>query len=46
MRYGRDISEARAKALAGMGLVYFEGNFLHYRTDIGSRDVERSLAED
>lgn len=43
---GRDISEARAKALAGIGLVYFEGNSLHYRTDIGYRDVERSLAED
>lgn len=38
---GRDIVDARRKAYEAMSLLYIEGNNLHYRTDIGWRDVER-----
>jgi phosphoribosylamine--glycine ligase len=41
---GRDVIEARKRAYAAMSSVYIEGNNLHYRTDIGWRDVAR-LAE-
>jgi len=38
---GETVIEARKKAYEAMSLVYVEGNNLHYRTDIGWRDVER-----
>lgn len=38
---GEDIIEARKKAYAAMSTLFIEGNNLHYRTDIGWRDVER-----
>lgn len=38
---GRDVIEARQKAYNAMALISIEGNNLHYRTDIGYRDVER-----
>ncbi len=40
---GADILEARQRAYAAMGCVHIEGNNLHYRTDIGWRDVERYI---
>lgn len=38
---GRNVIEARQKAYEAMSLVSVEGNNLHYRTDIGWRDVAR-----
>ncbi|MBU1000034.1 phosphoribosylamine--glycine ligase [Patescibacteria group bacterium] len=38
---GKDVLEARGKAYKAMKLVNIEGNNLHYRTDIGARDVDR-----
>ena len=38
---GKNIIEARKKAYKTMSTIYVEGNNLHYRTDIGWRDVER-----
>ncbi len=38
---GKDIIEAREKAYQAMELISIEGDNLHYRTDIGWRDVER-----
>lgn len=38
---GKDIQQARKKAYEAISLIYIEGNNLHYRTDIGWRDVER-----
>lgn len=38
---GRDVIDARKKAYAGMSKLQIEGDNLHYRTDIGWRDVER-----
>ena len=38
---GKTIIEARERAYSAMSLLYVEGNNLHYRTDIGWRDVER-----
>ena len=38
-----DIIGARQKAYAAMAFVSVEGNGLHYRTDIGWRDVERQV---
>ena len=38
---GLDIVDARKKAYNAMKLINIEGNNLHYRTDIGWRDVER-----
>lgn len=38
---GKDIQEARRNAYEAMSLIHIEGNNLHYRTDIGWRDVER-----
>jgi phosphoribosylamine--glycine ligase len=40
---GKTIAEARARAYAAMSHIFVEGNNLHYRTDIGWREVERSL---
>lgn len=38
---GNNVIEAREKAYEAMSRVFIEGNNLHYRTDIGWRDVER-----
>jgi phosphoribosylamine---glycine ligase len=38
---GKDVIEAREKAYRAASLIYMDGNNLHYRTDIGWRDVER-----
>lgn len=38
---GVDIVVAREKAYGAMARVFVEGNNLHYRTDIGWRDVQR-----
>ncbi|MDD5182431.1 MAG: phosphoribosylamine--glycine ligase [Candidatus Nanoarchaeia archaeon] len=40
---GDDILEARPNAYSAMAHTFIEGNNLHYRTDIGWRDVERFL---
>ena len=42
---GKDIAEAKKKAYSAIACVNIEGNNLHYRTDIGWRDVERHLKE-
>ncbi|MFH1832838.1 MAG: phosphoribosylamine--glycine ligase [Candidatus Levyibacteriota bacterium] len=39
---GKDIIEARKKAYAAISMIHIEGDNLHYRTDIGWREVERS----
>lgn len=41
---GQDVMEARAHAYEALCLMSVEGNNLHYRTDIGWRDVERIRA--
>lgn len=38
---GKNVIEARRKAYEAASLLFIEGNNLHYRTDIGWRDVER-----
>lgn len=38
---GKDVIEAREKAYSAIKLISIEGDNLHYRTDIGYRDVER-----
>lgn len=38
---GKTVIEARRKAYEAMSLVYIEGNNLHFRTDIGWRDIQR-----
>ena len=38
---GKTIVEARQKAYEAMSQLYISGNNLHYRTDIGWRDLER-----
>lgn len=38
---GKNILEARKKAYKEMSLIQIEGNNLHYRRDIGWRDLER-----
>ncbi len=40
---GKNILQARQRAYAAMAHVSIEGNNLHYRTDIGWRDVERTI---
>lgn len=40
---GRDIIEAKKNAYSAIAGINIEGNNLHYRTDIGWRDVERFL---
>ena len=39
---GRDILEARQRAYSAIAGISIEGNNLHYRTDIGWRDIERA----
>ncbi len=41
MAEGKDVIEAREKVYSAVRLISIEGNNLHYRTDIGWRDVER-----
>jgi phosphoribosylamine---glycine ligase len=38
---GNNILEARKRAYSAMSLLHVEGNNLHYRTDIGWREIER-----
>jgi len=38
---GKNVAEARKIAYNALSLAYVEGNNLHYRTDIGYRDLER-----
>lgn len=38
---GETVIDARQKAYEAMSLVYIDGNNLHFRTDIGWRDVKR-----
>lgn len=38
---GKNVCDARQKAYSALSQIYIEGNNLHYRTDIGWRDVER-----
>lgn len=38
---GKDVKEAREKAYNAMKLINIEGDNLHYRTDIGWRDLQR-----
>lgn len=40
---GKNIKEARRKTYEALSLLYIEGDNLHYRTDIGFRDLERTL---
>lgn len=40
---GSTIQEARKRAYEAMSLIYIEGNNLYYRTDIGWRDLERTI---
>jgi phosphoribosylamine--glycine ligase len=40
---GKTIEEARKKGYAAMSQIYIEGNNLHYRTDIGWRELERNM---
>ena len=40
---GKNILEARQRAYSAISHISVEGNNLHYRTDIGWRDVERFL---
>ncbi len=39
---GKTIVQARIRAYGAISLISIEGNNLHYRTDIGWRDLERS----
>lgn len=41
---GSDVIEARGNAYGEISKTYVEGNNLHYRTDIGWKDVERKTA--
>ena len=41
--YGRNIAEARQIAYCAIAKIHIEGNNLHYRTDIGWRDIDRFL---
>lgn len=38
---GTNVIDARNKAYQAAAMIYIEGNNVHYRTDIGWRDVER-----
>lgn len=43
---GKDINQARRRAYEAMSMIYIDGNNLHYRTDIGWRDIERKINND
>lgn len=38
---GKNVIQARSNAYQAMSLIYIDGNNLHFRTDIGYRDVQR-----
>jgi phosphoribosylamine--glycine ligase len=38
---GKNITEARKRAYEAISMIFIEGNNLHYRTDIGWRDIGR-----
>lgn len=38
---GKNLEQARARAYEAMSMIYIKGNNLHYRTDIGWRELER-----
>lgn len=40
---GKNVIDARRRAYKAASCIYLEGNNLHYRTDIGWRDVERLM---
>lgn len=40
---GKDVLEARKNAYGALSQIHVEGNNLHFRTDIGYRDVERIM---
>ncbi len=40
---GKDVIEARERAYSAMSNIFIDGNNLHYRTDIGWRDMDRLL---
>lgn len=40
---GKDVIQAREKAYSEIAKIYVEGNNLHFRTDIGWKDVERKI---
>ncbi len=40
---GKNVMEAREKVYGAISQIFIEGNNLHYRTDIGFRDVERLI---
>ena len=40
---GKNIFEAREKAYQAMSNLYIQGNNLHYRTDIGYKEIEKNL---
>lgn len=42
---GNNVLEARQRTYAAIAHIYIEGNNLHYRTDIGWREIERFLQE-
>ncbi len=46
MGVGKDVVEARAKVYSAMKLIKIGDNDLHFRTDIGWRDVDRLKEED
>ncbi len=41
---GKDVAQARRIAYNALSLTYIQGNNLHYRKDIGYRDINRSKA--
>lgn len=43
MGVGKNITEARKRAYGAIAGMYVEDNNLHYRTDIGFRDIEREI---
>ncbi len=40
---GETLMQARVRAYGAMSMMYIEGNNLHYRTDIGWREMERNI---
>lgn len=46
MAEGKDVNEARKKAYKGIEKIKIEGDNLHFRTDIGWRDVRRLKNKD
>lgn len=43
---GKDINQARRRAYEAMSMIYIDGNNLHFRTDIGWREVKRHVSND